>query len=79
MIKIDRFNLELPEEMRHRARRIFEQVSKNLERQKFKSRVDIANLTIPDLEIDPSISDQKIADLIACQISYEIKSQGGCS
>lgn len=79
MIKIDHFNLELPEELRHRARRIFEQVSKNLERQKFRRRVDIANLTISGLEIDPSISDQKIADLITCEISCEIKSQGGCS
>ena len=79
MIKIDHFNLELPEELRHRARRIFEKVSKNLERQKFRNRVDIANLTISGLEIDPSISDQKIADLIACKISCEIKSQGGCS
>lgn len=79
MIKIDRFDLVLPEELRHRARRIFEQVSKNLERQKFRNRVDIANLTISGLEIDPSTSDQKIADLIACEISCEIKSQGGCS
>ena len=79
MIKIDHFNLELPEELRHRARRIFEQVSKNLERQKFKSRANIATLTVPELEIDPSESDQKIADLIARQISCEIKSQGGCS
>ena len=79
MIKIDRLYLVLPEELRHRARRIFEQVSKNLERQKFRNRVDIANLTISGLEIDPSTSDQKIADLIACEISCEIKSQGGCS
>ena len=53
MIKIDRFDLVLPEELRHRARRIFEQVSKNLEHQKFADRANIATLTVPELEIDP--------------------------
>ena len=79
MIKIDRFDLVLPEELRHRARRIFEQVSKNLERQKFADRANIATLTVPELEIDSSESDQKIADLIARQISTEINSKGECS
>ena len=79
MIKIDHFDLVLPEELRHRARRIFEQVSKNLEHQKFADRANIATLTVPELEIDPSESDQKIADLIARQISTEINSKGECS
>ena len=79
MIKIDHFNLELPEELRHRARRIFEQVSKNLEHQKFADRANIATLSVPELKINPLESDQKIADLIARQISTEINSKGECS